>query len=263
MKIGKPMGNPANVKRFAKRCGLEKEIGFTAKELYRGYKDCKEQTKRYMAESPWMRKQFLTDKLLAAIDSDRTEEAKRVKDMLRNEAQKKEWAGIKRSMGNGGSGAVTEVDKPLEDGSSEQCTTKETVEEAIGLEIKQRFNRADIAPICQGALFDLLGYGANTVTAVKILEGTFVPPIDTDGPTVTLLEEIAKIWKEMGKGEVDIVVTEEDFQHYWRRVKERTSSSYSGLHFGHYKAAAHSDYLSRIHALKVSLITESGESPER
>ena len=67
----------------------------------------------------------------------------------------------------------------------------------------------------------------------------------------------------MGGGEADIVVTKEDFQHYWRRVKERTSSLYSGLHFGHYKAAAHSDYLSRIHALMVPLITESGESPER
>ena len=67
----------------------------------------------------------------------------------------------------------------------------------------------------------------------------------------------------MGDGKVDIVVTEEDFQHYWRRAKERTSFSYSGIHFSHYKAAAHSDYLSKIHALKLSLITESGNSPER
>ena len=40
MKIGKPMGNLKNVKRFKKRFGLEKEIAFTAKELHTGYKAC-------------------------------------------------------------------------------------------------------------------------------------------------------------------------------------------------------------------------------
>ena len=42
----------------------------------------------------------------------------------------------------------------------------------------------------------------------------------------------------MGNGEVSVTITKEDFQHYWRRTKERTASSYSGRHFGYYKAAA-------------------------
>ena len=67
----------------------------------------------------------------------------------------------------------------------------------------------------------------------------------------------------MGNGEVKIVITQEDYQHYWKRAKERTASSYSGIHYGHYKSAAHSDYLSRTHALKLSLITATGEAPER
>ena len=57
----------------------------------------------------------------------------------------------------------------------------------------------------------------------------------------------------MLSGEVDIVVTMEDFQYYWRKAKERTSSSFSRVHFGHYKAAAKSEYLFKIHALKLSL----------
>jgi len=93
-----------------------------------------------MTDSPWMRKQFLTNKLMAAIENDQAEEAKRVKDMLRNEAQKKEWAGIKCSMGNGGNGVVVEVDKPVENGKAEKCDTKETVEGGIGTEIEQWFD---------------------------------------------------------------------------------------------------------------------------
>ena len=58
MKLGKPVGNSANIKRFARRCGLEKEIRASAEALYKGWAECKEHTKRFMADSPWMRKQF-------------------------------------------------------------------------------------------------------------------------------------------------------------------------------------------------------------
>ena len=39
--------------------------------------------------------------------------------------------------------------------------------------------------------------------------------------------------------------------------------SYSGRHFGHYKAAAHSDYLSEVHARIDELVTKTGATPER
>ena len=46
-------------------------------------------------------------------------------------------------------------------------------------------------------------------------------------------------------------------------MKERIFLSYSRLHFGHYKSAAHSDFLSSCHAAKLSLITKTGCTPER
>ena len=61
----------------------------------------------------------------------------------------------------------------------------------------------------------------------------------------------------MSTGEINITVSAEDFQHYWRQMKERTALSVSGAHFGHYKAVGHSDFLSEVHALKLfSSITE-------
>ena len=67
----------------------------------------------------------------------------------------------------------------------------------------------------------------------------------------------------MGNGEVSIIITKEDFQHYWRRVKEHTVSSFLGRHFGHYAAAAHSDLLSEVHARHLALITKTGAAPKR
>ena len=61
---------------------------------------------------------------------------------------------------------------------------------------------------------------------MEILEGTFIPPKGTDPATLIILNEIARIYKLMGEDEVSIIVTKEDFQYYWKRVKERTVLSY-------------------------------------
>ena len=46
-------------------------------------------------------------------------------------------------------------------------------------------------------------------------------------------------------------------------MKEDTSSSQSGLHFGHYIAGTDCDYISQLHALRVSLALKKGISLER
>ena len=56
----------------------------------------------------------------------------------------------------------------------------------------------------------------------------------------------------MSREEVSTFVTAEDYQYYWKRVNERTASSYSILHFGHYTAAANSETLASLSAAKIS-----------
>ena len=46
-------------------------------------------------------------------------------------------------------------------------------------------------------------------------------------------------------------------------MKEQTSSSLSGIHYGHYKAAAHSDRISGFLAKKITLIARTGCPLER
>ena len=76
----------------------------------------------------------------------------------------REWQGIHRVVKPNKTGAVSHVDVPLADGSTRRCNEKEDVDKAIGQDIMARSTRAKSAPICQGALFDLLGYRADTVT---------------------------------------------------------------------------------------------------
>ncbi len=53
-------------------------------------------------------------------------------------------------------------------------------------------------------------------------------------------------------------MTKEDFIAHWRRAKEETLSSYSGLSFLHYIASISSPYISHFHALKATLLFHHG-----
>ena len=68
--------NVANIYRAARRCGIKDSLSLNLKVLYVRYKECKAQTKSLMIESPWMRKQFLSELLCDAMDKDKTKEAK-------------------------------------------------------------------------------------------------------------------------------------------------------------------------------------------
>jgi sentrin-specific protease 1 len=255
--------NGGNMRRFAMRNGIKHPMRLSVTDLVEMYHNCKEQARHYMAQSPWLRKTFLNDKMNVAIDQGNSDEANRIKGMLKAEAQRKTWQDIQRVTKPRGMLSVTRVEVERQDGVVTEYVNKEEIEKAVMEELTSRFGRAGSAPICQGVLYDLLGTYADTDAAVQILEGTFTPPTDADGPTLIILEEIARIWQLMGDGEVNIVITQEDYQYYWRKVKESTSSSLSGLHFGHYKAIGWDDELSNILARKLSLISATGSAPQR
>ena len=85
------------------------------------------------------------------------EEATRIKEILRNEAQKKIWVTIHRELNKTCNPSTTRVEVPMSDGTVKECNTEEEVKQGIGDKISEQFSRAASMPICQGALFGLLG----------------------------------------------------------------------------------------------------------
>ena len=116
-----------------------------------------------------MRKQFLSERLTEAVEQNKTEEALRLKNILKTEAHSKEWQGVHRVTGSDKATVITHVDVPQEDGTMARMSTKEEVEGANKGEISTCFSRASSAPVCQGALFRLLGYEVTTDVAIDIL----------------------------------------------------------------------------------------------
>jgi hypothetical protein len=84
-----------------------------------------------------------------------------------------------------------------------------------------------------------------------------------DEATRELFEEIAQVRTTVPSDSVTGVITREQWQQRWKKVKEDTSSSQLGLHFGHYIMGAECDYISQFHALRVSLALKKGIVLER
>ena len=133
-------------------------------------------------------------------------------------------------------------------------TTQETVKQGIFSEVhNKRYTLAGEAPICNGELFQDFGYLANTSASNAVLDGTYMMPPESDQSTAELFAEIARIRALIPKDSVSIKITPSQWKRYWQVVNEETSSSESGLHFGHYKVGRLSDIIAHYHAAHVTV----------
>ncbi len=112
--------------------------------------------------------------------------------------------------------------------------------------LSELFCIAYSAPCYCGQLCDDLGFMEDTECAQQILEDTYDYPPDTNIWTKKMLQEAHYTFSQMSG--TKIAMTTGDFQNFWHWVNERTSSSFSGITFLHYKAAASHPMLAAMQA---------------
>jgi hypothetical protein len=109
------------------------------------------------------------------------------------------------------------------------------------------------APICNGDLFPEFGYTATTPALRAVLDGMYVAPSNSDAATSELFAEITYICRLVPSSSVPIVITPEQLKKYWQVVNKETSSSESGIHFGHYIVGSKSNTISHYHTARVTV----------
>ena len=135
-----------------------------------------------------------------------------------------------------------------------------TVERLIIENNAARFRLTEDTPPMTEPLLSDLGYLADTPAAEEILQGTYVCPPGTDEYTKDFLHFLQRSPKVNASDQIETTFTSDDFRAYWKKSNERTSSSISTLHFGHYKTSIKSDKLSELHAVSIDIALNSGYS---
>ena len=72
--------------------------------------------------------------------------------------------------------------------------------------------------------------------------------------TKELFDKVAAIRRIIPKDSISPAITPGQWRRYWEIVNKETSSSKSGLHFGHYIVGSKSDIIAHYHAARVRVI---------
>jgi hypothetical protein len=131
-----------------------------------------------------------------------------------------------------------------------------TLKQRISERNEQHFKQAENDPFAYGHLVREL---KDPAVLEDLLDGMW----STEHPMREVEESMKQLRRPEGLMPVDQTITTETIKAEFKRVKERTSSSTSGRHVGHYKAAATNEAISHIHASIISLCLKHGITLER
>lgn len=257
--------NKSNLKRTARRCGIHRPMQLSLKEIRLRLRVCKEKCKYFRKHGQRYRRKHLNKCLEKARDKADDAAEKKILAIIQREKDRSFWRRLNYALGkHKRSRGVRVVHTETPEGELVEHNTRQSVQEAIWNEIHhKRFYLAEGAPICQGNMRGEFGYSAVSPTAKAILDGTYEYPEWFDEATKELCEECARIRLVIPKNSVDTTIKREEWQERWKRAKEETSSSESGLHFSHYKAGAECEYISHLHALITSISLRRGLALDR
>lgn len=209
-----------------------------------------------------MRKEFLWDKGNDHLEQSDEDSRKEAKQLLREEVQSDTVRHLRRALGVTGNSSVDWIEVE-EDGEMVRYDDQESIERKIMENNEKCFRLTETSPPMQKPLVSELGYLADTNAATQILQGTYTCPPGVDRYTQQFLASLQATSPVTEENQIPTTVMKEDYQMYWKRSRERTSSSYSTLHFGHWKANAADDYLSEVHATFTEIVISTGHSPTR
>ena len=77
-------------------------------------------------------------------------------------------------------------------------------------------------------------------------------------PQKKICEEVERVRQIIPKDTASFLITKETWQKKWSKSKEDTSSSHSGIQFGHYISGEESDLISQFNAMETSITLKEG-----
>ena len=256
--------NRGNLIRSARRAGILAPFDLTEQEIRGRLRTCADHCEYYRDHGLPYRRRHLLRRSEVAREEGNEDGAKEILAMIARERQRDFWRSMKGAMQGQNGRSVQAVQVEQADGTIVEHTNQADIEEAIWSNIhRRRFFLAEEAPICQGQLRGEFGYSANTAASRAVLEGTYEAD-NVDQATQEIFDACARIRENVPANSVSDRITGEDWSRHWSSgVREETSSSESGIHFGHIIASAGSQLLSHTYATQCSIVLRRGIHLER
>ena len=248
------------IRRFMSKTGLRHALEYNLEgatmflnKAYDSYKEAK-------SKAPLWREDHLDSLDAARAQKNKSTPAKERKSRKHIERQRKQARNVKRIRQKSGKEAVTKL-YYTENNVRTECSTKNTMEKACISENTGRFSQTNDTPPMEETMTEDIGYLAETDAKYHILNGTYVPPPDTDQYMREFIEEMRMPNSVRKKGPISTSITPEEHRQGWKRQKERTAAESTGLSFSHHKAASECPTLAEMDRILRELPYKHGFPP--
>ena len=186
-------------------------------------------------------------------------EKARIKDIRKREENKNQWRIWKFVSSDLRSTAVLVVET-IQEGQKIRISERVELERAIMECLSKRFSLTTNSFSMSSTFTSSVGYLAERKGAEQILSGE-IPEELNKNLDVT---EFLKLLSIQGlQRKISSEIRPKDFINFWRKAKESTSSSFSGLHFGHYKCIVETEALVEFNAMFLNTVINTSTVLDR
>jgi hypothetical protein len=231
----------SKLRRLKKATGISNSLHCTLEEAINNEKQAYEEYWKFKKTAKQQRITFLQAKAKAISQETNTSTTNVMKQIIRQEKQREAARRVKATLHKIRKGGITTVEVLKDSGKIEEITTKQGIEQVCMTENKKKFLQTNQTPCMRAPLRHLLGNYGDTAFCADILNGNYTPPPDTPQFTQELFNELKRP-QPISNAIPSLYLSKIKFQEGWRKMNEYTSAGISGLHFGHMKTCATSEF---------------------
>jgi hypothetical protein len=200
----------------------------------------KETQKRLFQEHYELRAEYLKEKQTESSDAGEEAKAQEIQQLQRREELRKDYRELRAIFHPDRSSGIShlEIHDPAT-GAVTKITDPTDIESTLIDRNIQHFGQAQGTPFTTGQLQELLGYEGDGAIMEGIVNGELPAQLANNGDDAMIL-----IRKLSSGGRLPTIcadITVDEFKAAFRKWSEKTSTSPSGRHLGHYKVLLHTD----------------------
>ena len=249
----------SKLRRLEKQTGISNSLHTPLHIVEMKIRSAQMEYNKVKKEAKELRYKFLEAKAAAMAEENNGDQKNVYKQLILREKQREAARKIKTILHKINGGGVTRIEIQANNGDITEITTKEGIERACMEENKAKNSQTRNTPCMTDPLRSAIGYNSNSSNIEAILDGTFVVPNEAPAFAQEFFNQFqrAEVHAPLAKNHLD----RHTFCTGWKKMKEKTSSGISGLHFGHMKACAQDKLLSRFETTLGNIPFSTGYSP--
>ena len=254
------------ITRLAKKCGIRNPLSCDKSSIKASRRGAWNKYAELKPNARELRDQWL-DKLAEFIANTEGEAKAKVIRMLKSREEVREShrriKAVRKKKSVGGTRKLTKVDN-CDPNVVVEVTDKQEMEDMLMQANEEKFRGSQGTPLTVEPLKSVLGWTSTTKQAEQILLGDFSCIHTSVSPAVKKFFKKVKLSPEvLSHPAISAEIRPCDFLSTWRKQNEKTQSSWSGLHFGFFKAILKDPKLVSTMSHMSSIPFEAGYAPDR